>query len=133
MGECVIRSHVMKHVVWLRAPRLNPLRPPGEPPNPRGVQRKSAMTTVAATPLIDTRLLCRPKTYTGGRDRWAQRELVFKAYIGAVDQSLLASLDIAEQQVQGLDFDTFGANPLQHARVMSYILSQVVTGGRCRS
>ena len=74
-------------------------------------------------------MLGRPKTYSGSKPEWAQWKFVFKSYIGAVDQSLLTSMDTAEVQNVALDFNTYGPQAQQHARTLSYILSQVVTNG----
>ena len=87
------------------------------------------MATGGVVPLVDTRLLGRPKTYSGSKPEWAQWKFVFKSYIGAVDQSLLTSMDTAEVQNVALDFNTYGPQAQQHARTLSYILSQVVTNG----
>ncbi len=44
-----------------------------------------AAISFVAAPLIDTRLLGRPNSYSGQRAEWAQWKFVFKAYVGAVD------------------------------------------------
>ena len=84
------------------------------------------MTTL---PLIDTRLLGKPKVYTGAKAEWHQWKYVFLAYVGAVDQRLLSALELAEQQDSALDFVNFGDTAQQQARTMSYILSQMLQGG----
>ena len=88
-----------------------------------------AMAAVGLAPLVDTRLLGRPKNYNGSKAEWAQWKFVFKSYMGAVDQNLLTSMDTAEAQNSALDFNTYGPVAQQHARTLSYILSQVVTNG----
>ncbi len=87
------------------------------------------MAAGGLAPLVDTCLLGLPKTYSGSKSEWAQWKFVFKSYIGAVDQNLLTSMDTAEAQNTALDFNTYGPVAQQHARTLSYILSQVVTNG----
>ncbi len=47
-------------------------------------------------PLVDTRLLGKPKSYTGHRVDWQSWKCVFKSYVGAMDVRLLDYLDGAE-------------------------------------
>ena len=84
---------------------------------------------MTSLPLIDTRLLGKPKVYTGVKAEWHQWKYVFLAYVGAVDQRLLSALELAEQQDSSLDFVDFGDTAQQQARTMSYILSQMLQGG----
>ena len=84
---------------------------------------------MTSLPLIDTRLLGKPKVYTGVKAEWHQWKYVFLAYVGAVDQRLLSALELAEQQDIALDFVNFGDTAQQQARTMSYILSQMLQGG----
>jgi hypothetical protein len=84
---------------------------------------------MTSLPLIDTRLLGKPKVYTGAKADWHQWKYVFLAYVGAVDQRLLTALELAEQQDIVLDFGNYDESAQQQARTMSYILSQMLQGG----
>ncbi len=57
-------------------------------------------SVMAAVPtLIDTKLLGRPKGYSGNRPEWNQVKFVFKAYVGAISTEMLRHLDHAERSM----------------------------------
>ena len=83
----------------------------------------------AATPsLIDTKLLGRPKGYSGNRGEWGQWKFVFKAYIGALNGEMLRRLEIAEKSLAHMQLGAFTPDEKTEARTMSYILAQTLTG-----
>ena len=47
-------------------------------------------------PLIDTRMLAKPESYSGHRADWQAWKYVFKSYVGALDSKLLDFLEKAE-------------------------------------
>ncbi len=84
------------------------------------------MTTL---PLIDTRLLGKPKVYTGAKAEWHQWKYVFLAYVGAVDQRLLTALELAEQQDIVLDFANYDEAAQQQAAPTPGFFVHVFSGG----
>ena len=59
-------------------------------------------------PLVDARLLGRPKVYSGARVDWPQWKYVFKAYIGALNVEMHEHLESSEQQSQNILFEALG-------------------------
>jgi hypothetical protein len=87
------------------------------------------MSTTAAPPsLINTKLLGRPKGYSGNRQEWSQWKFVFKAYVGALNSEMLRRLEVAEKSPIAMPLGAFSAEEKTEARTMSYILAQTLTG-----
>ena len=87
------------------------------------------MTTAAVPPsLIDTKLLGRPRGYSGNRQEWSQWKFVFKAYIGALNGEMLRRLEVAEKSGTSMPLGGFSLEEATEARTMSYILAQTLTG-----
>ena len=85
-------------------------------------------TVMTAVPtLIDTKLLGRPKGYSGNRGEWNQFKFVFKAYVGAISTEMLRHLDTAERSVSAMPLSAFTAAEQTKARTLSYILAQILT------
>ena len=96
---------------------------------PAGPSRKACTAAEAAQqPLVDTRVLGKPKTYSGQRADWPQCKYVFKACIGALDAELSRSLDAIELQGEAIDFNALSAPAQGHSRTLAFILSQVLQG-----
>ena len=45
--------------------------------------------------MVDTKLLGKPRGYSGNRSEWNQFKYVFKAYLGALSQPLLERVEAA--------------------------------------
>ena len=78
-------------------------------------------------PLVDTKLLGKPKPYSGQRSDWQQWKYVFKAYLGALDTQLAQSVDLAEQQQDPIPYEPLSEAKKQHSRTLTFILCQVLT------
>ena len=61
--------------------------PGGAPPQPPQWRLES---------MVDTRVLGKPRSFSGKDEDWNGWVTIFRAYSGAVDQRLLADMDVAE-------------------------------------
>ena len=86
------------------------------------------MTTTTAPSLIDTKLLGRPKGYSGNRSEWNQWKFVFKAYVGALSSEMLRKIDHAEKSIGAMPLGAFTPEEQVEARTLNYILAQTLTG-----
>ena len=60
----------------------------------------AATTAATVATQMDTRMLGRPRAYSGNRTEWDGWTFVMKAYFGASDEHTLNALHIAESQPQ---------------------------------
>ncbi len=72
-----------------------------------------------APALIDTKLLGRPKSYSGARRQWGPWKLVFISYIGALSPALLARLEHAERQPSPLPLSALSDDEKAEVRMLS--------------
>ena len=79
-------------------------------------------------PLVDTRLLGRPKSYSGHRGEWQTWKYVFKSYVGAMDSKLLDFLDGAEGATAPIVYGTLSDDAKTAARTVAFVLSQLMQG-----
>ncbi len=77
-----------------------------------------------ASPLIDTKLLGRPRSYSGACGEWGQWRLVFISYIGALSPAPLAGLEHAERQHSALPLSALSDDEC----MLSYVLAQALSG-----
>ena len=56
-------------------------------------------------PIVDTRLLGKPRIYDGNKVAWSQWKYVFKAFIGAVNSQLLTHMISAEETHDEITFE----------------------------
>ena len=81
-----------------------------------------------APALIDTKLLGRPKSYSGARGEWGPWKLVFISYIGALSPALLARLQHAERQPSPLPLSALSDDEKAEACTLNYVLAQALSG-----
>ena len=82
----------------------------------------------AFSPLIDTRMLTKPKAFSGRDEDWASWAVVTRAYCGALDPRLLQEMTAVESAI-GLQ-DNAGMNEEQQRRscTLYYLLAMLVDG-----
>ena len=86
------------------------------------------LTVTMASPLIDTKLLGRPKSYSEACGEWGQWRLVFISYIGALSPAPLARLEHAERQPSPLPLSALSDDEKAEACTLSYVLAQALSG-----
>ena len=59
---------------------------------PVGEARRQAAQQAAFSPLIDTRMLTKPRNFSGKEDDWTSFATVTRAYCGALDPRLLTEM-----------------------------------------
>ncbi len=98
-------------MVYARALRLPLLRAMSDPP-----------------PLVDTRMLGKPKSYSGHRANWQAWKYVFKSYLGVLDSKLLDFLENAEGQTTPIVYASLKDEAQSSSRTVAFILSQLMQG-----
>ena len=78
--------------------------------------------------LVDTRLLGRPKGYSGNKEEFANFKYQLVNYLGAVDTALAEAAQMATQHDGIIQLAALPEGRLRAARTLSYILSQLLSG-----
>ena len=77
--------------------------------------------------LVDTRLLGRPKGYSGNKEEFANFKYQLVNYLGAVDTALAEAAQMATQHDRPIHLAALPGGHQRPARTLSYILSQLLT------
>ena len=86
------------------------------------------MTSSSTTGLIDTKLLGKPKQYSGNRSEWASWKFVFRSYIGTISGQLLNRLEQVERLADPVGLNRLTPEEIAESRTLSYILAQTLSG-----
>ena len=90
--------------------------------------RRRAQMGQAFSPIIDTRMLTKPKTFSGKDEDWAQWSTVTRAYCGALDANLLLEMTTVEEEEGIVDHARLNDNQKQRSCSLFYILAMLLEG-----
>ena len=82
----------------------------------------------AFSPLIDTRMLTKPKTFSGRDEDWASWAVVTRAYCGALDPRFLAEMTEVEDTDEAVTNDKLGEAAKQRSATLYYVLAMLMDG-----
>ena len=95
-------------------------------PSPRGPATTAA--SPAFSPLIDTRMLTKPKPFSGKDEDWASWAVVTRAYCGALDPRLLQEMNAVETLGTLQDNAQMTEDQQRRSCTLYYLLAMLADG-----
>ena len=96
--------------------------------NPAGPSSGPAYPPAASNPIVDTRVLGKPKPFKGTPSEWPNWSVVFKCYCGAMSPQLAALMDWAGSHVGECLNAALSQDQTHHSTQLYYILIMLVEG-----
>ena len=91
----------------------------GQPPPP---------AAQAFSPLIDTRMLTKPCSFSGREEDWSSFATVTRAYCGALDRRLLGEMEEAAAEAAAVFNDNMEEGKKHRSQTLFYLLVMLVEG-----
>ena len=95
-------------------------------------QQRPMPATPAFSPIVDTRMLTKPKAFSGKDEDWAGWVVVTRAYCGALDRRLLEEMANAEMSAD-MQINTDMTEDEQQRSCTLYFLLAMLVEGRAQS
>ena len=99
----------------------------------QGARAAQTATAQAFSPLIDTRMLTKPRSFNGKEEDWSQFATVTRAYCGALDPRLYNEMEEAAQQTVPVLNANLPDPAKQHRSQTIYYLLVMLVEGRAMS
>ena len=82
----------------------------------------------AFAPIVDTRMLAKPRSFDGRDENWPSWAVVIRAYCGALDRRLLSEMEMAENMDGPIDHSLMTDDQAHRSSTLWYILIMLVEG-----
>ena len=88
----------------------------------------AASSSSTMQPLIDTRLMNKPESFSGKEEDWPSFSLTFKAFAAATDPGLTKAIERAGGPIETHSNDLLSDEIKLHSSTISYILVMILKG-----
>ena len=95
---------------------------------PVGMPTVPSSGPTTPTPIVDTRVLGKPKPFKGTATEWPNWSVVFRCYCGAMSPQLAALMEWAEKHPAEVLNASLTSDQLHHSTSLFYILMMLVEG-----